>query len=191
MVQPRLIVLALLSSTTLAVGVEVGVARAQPRPDLGSSTTAGPASASTVVLSKSCASGIQKAAQWFVRSLERRQVTGLGGVGWRAWRGTTVDDDQVLPVLWIKIEAIDPSSSSAGAVSGWIEVAGAPEGMQLAPLTDDAVAAAVPDTHWERSVGRYRITRALVDGTPKEQAMVLKALDKCAVELAKPPKKRR
>ncbi len=135
-----------------------------------------------------CMKELGKAAQWFVRELDVGAVSVEGGAGWRAWRGTTRDEDRTLPVLWIRIEAIDPSSRSAGAVSGWIEVSGAPPGMSLAPGADDALSTVLPDTHYERSTGRWRIIRALVDGTPKEQAIVLKALDRCALELSKPPK---
>lgn len=139
-------------------------------------------------LPKACLGDVGKAAQWFVRQLDAGTVTVEVGPGWRAWRGTTVDDGQTVPVLWIKIEEIDPSSRSAGAVSGWIEVEGAPVGMALAANTADELPTALPDTHYQRSTGRHRLVRALMDGTPKEQALMLKALDKCAAELGKPPK---
>ncbi|HVV85178.1 MAG TPA: hypothetical protein VHE35_19085 [Kofleriaceae bacterium] len=167
-----------------------GAAAAQPRPDLGSPAPAGRTPvgpATSTVWPKPCVTDVLKAAQWFVRELDEGKITVEEGPGWRAYRGTTVDSGETLPVLWVKLEAIDPSSKSAGAVSGWIEVSGAPDGMAPGAMSDDQ-AAAMPDSHYERSLGRWRLVRALVDGTPKEEALVVKALDQCAVALQKPPK---
>lgn len=176
MVLTRLAALKVVTTATMAT-LGLGGAAAQPR-----------VGAAMPTLPKPCIGDVARAAQWFVRQLDAGTITVEVGPGWRAWRGTTRDEDQVVPVLWIKIEEIDPSSRSAGAVSGWIEVDGTPPGMALAPTTADELPTALPDTHYERSTGRWRLVRALVDGTPKEQAMVQKALDKCAVELAKPPR---
>ena len=180
---------ALLTSMVLALGT----AGAQPRPDLGTPVTParpGKPPAAPAGWPKACVADIQKAAQWFVRELDEGAVQVETGPGWRAWRGTTADAGEVLPVLWIKVEQIDPTSKQAGAVSGWIEVDGAPTGMQVGALTEDS-AATLPDTHFARSLGLWRFERSLVDGTPKEQAVVAKAIDRCATALRTMKKPRR
>jgi hypothetical protein len=176
----RLLAAAVAASAIAAV---TGLASAQPRPDLGSpSATAWP---------KPCDADVLKAARWFVRELDEGTVTPEQASGWRSWRGTTVDEGQLIPVLYLKLEAIDPSSRSYGAVSGWLEVDGAPDGMQVTQLDPDQAAATLPDRHFVRSLGRWRLVRALVDGTPKEQSVVVKALDRCAAALQAPPKRPR
>jgi hypothetical protein len=145
------------------------------------------------VLPKACVSDVMRAARWFVRQLDAGAVAVESGPGWQAWRGTTADEDLVLPVLWIKIEQIPESSKSAGGVSGWIELDGAPPGMAVPsarPLGDDELPVHLPESYFARATGSWRLSRALVDGTPKEQAMVIKALDKCAAALSKPPRRR-
>jgi hypothetical protein len=155
----------------------------QPRPDLGS----GAASASWPEV---CVADVMKAARWFVRDLDAGTITVESGPGWRAWRGTTADEGHLLSVPWLKVEELPPSSRSSGAVSGWIEVAGAPPGMQVTALDEDTADAVLPDSHFARSIGRWRLTRSLVDGTPKEQAVVAKALDRCATALLTPPRRK-
>ena len=184
MLQPRLaraLVISLL--VTGGVTVAAGVAAAGPK--------RGTVATSSAAWPKACVADLLKAAQWFVRELDAGAVSVESGPGWRALRGTTIDEGQTLPVLWLKVEAIDPSSPSAGAVSGWIEVAGAPPGMQVGQLDEDAAAAVLPDTHWEKSLGRWRLVRSLLDGTPKEEALVARALDRCAAALQAPAKRRR
>ncbi len=177
----RSIVVALVAAALAAAGGRRAVA--QPRPDLGAPGLPG--------VPKACAKDVAKAAQWFVRELDGGAVTVERGAGWQAWRGTTIDEDHTVPVLWVRIEQIDPSSKSLGAVSGWIELEGAPPGMAVSNRTADELPTVLPETHWARSTGRWRLERALVDGTPKEQAIVLKALDKCAAALARSPAPRR
>lgn len=170
--------------------VALGAAAAQPRPDLGTpGARTSPAPAAPAGWPKACVADIQKAAQWFVRELDEASVQVESGPGWRAWRGTTVDTGEIVPVLWIKVEEIDPSSKQAGAWSGWIEVEGPPPGMQVHRLTEDT-SSALPDTHFAKSIGRWRLERSLVDGTPKEQAVVAKAIDRCATALLNPPRKK-
>lgn len=191
MVLRRSFACSFVTSTVLALGA----AAAQPaRPDLGTPVRGGSTAAAPAAPAgwpKACVADIQKAAAWFVRELDENEVQIESGPGWRAWRGTTVDSGEVLPVLWLKIEEIDPSSKQSGAVSGWIEVDGAPPGMQVHRLAEDTSVATLPDTHYAKSLGRWRIVRSLVDGTPKEQQIVIKALDKCATALLTQKKKRR
>ena len=178
----RLVLPALVTSA-LGVGAREAAAQPAARADLP---------APPLVVPRSCVSNIERAAQWFVRELDSGTVTSASGPGWRAWRGTTVDADQVVAVLWVRIEVIDPASPSAGAVSGWLEIDGAAPGMAVAPPAGaDALPIALPDTHHARSLGRWRLVRSLVDGTPKEEAYVHKAIDKCAAALLKPPPRRR
>ena len=131
---------------------------------------------------------LEKATQWFVRELPGGTITATRDAGWRGWRGTTIDAEHVVPVLWVRIEEIDPSSRSSGAVSGWLEIDRAPEGLAVPPPrpADPEVAPVVlPDTHHARSIGRWRLVHSLVDGTPREEAYVVKALDRCAAALLK------
>lgn len=158
-----------LIAATVCAALPIGAVDAQPAP----------------TVPRSCASGIERAARWFVRELDAGAVSPVTGPGWRAWRGTTVDDGHVVPVLWVQIEDIPPDSRSAGAVSGWLEIDGPPPGMATEPVGADSPVV-LPETHFARSTGRHRLVRALVDGTPKEQAGVIKALDKCAALLARP-----
>jgi hypothetical protein len=187
-----------LSVVAVAVAAAVaGDVAAQPRPDLGTPVAAASRASASASASKpvawpaACGKDVLKAARWFVRDLDDGGITVEDGPGRRAWRGTTTDDGQLLPVLWLAIEAIDPSSSSSGAVSGWIEIEGAPPGMQVTQLDPDTKDATLPDSHWTRSLGRWRLVRSLVDGTPKEHAVVAKAFDRCAAALTAPRKKPR